>query len=250
LAFSEVADGARPQDPFNGLRSVRLACSSASRELDACVWVLADATLRVDGETGLLRAHGRHFTCSVPVAGAVEVFLDVLEAAGTAAWSVPLPGTGASFEGGVRACLSRDENLPELPPPPSSGPNFELSGRLADDAAEAAWTRARGALEAGFDAICGDTFCEGDYPAIEPLDFECAVDAADLVSRCAWTFAQAAVLAAPEGGFVPSLATPTCEIEVGASASDLLDVLSAEAPLYAPLPGRTTSVYDALLGCL
>ena len=35
-----------------------------------------------------------------------------------------------------------------------------------------------------------------------------------------------------------------------ASASELVRALSGTDPLYAPLPGKTTSLYDALIGCL
>jgi hypothetical protein len=49
---------------------------------------------------------------------------------------------------------------------------------------------------------------------------------------------------------VTETTTKRCNIDVGAPASALATALSGEDPLHAKLPGKTTSIYDALVGCL
>ena len=43
---------------------------------------------------------------------------------------------------------------------------------FTEDAQYEAWYTLRAGLELGFEAICGDTFCEGDYANITPLRFQ------------------------------------------------------------------------------
>ena len=58
---------------------------------------------------------------------------------------------------------------------------------------EANWDRffaLEGRLQHGFDAICGDTFCEGEYSDIRALRLRCSVDAVrGTVHECLWAFA-------------------------------------------------------------
>ena len=52
---------------------------------------------------------------------------------------------------------------------------------------EANWDRffaLEGRLQHGFDAICGDTFCEGEYSDIRALRLRCSVDAVRGTSAC------------------------------------------------------------------
>ena len=58
---------------------------------------------------------------------------------------------------------------------------------------EANWDRffaLEGRLQHRFDAICGDTFCEGEYSDIRALRLRCSVDAVrGTVHECLWAFA-------------------------------------------------------------
>lgn len=51
----------------------------------------------------------------------------------------------------------------------------DASSYLQDDADFEAWFTLRRQLRLNFDAICGDTFCEGDYTNIQALRFVCSV---------------------------------------------------------------------------
>ncbi|MGK4007940.1 hypothetical protein WMF31_35315 [Sorangium sp. So ce1036] len=111
-------------------------------------------------------------------------------------------------------------------------------------------------LKDDFDAVCGDTFCEGDYSNYEPLRFRCSVEEhAGTIGTCVW------VLAASNEDILPS----TGEVEVDARifrcvmplapetpVSDLIEALSTpgERAIHAALPGTGRSLYDGLADCL
>src|SRR3954447_24411774 len=56
------------------------------------------------------------------------------------------------------------------------------------------WYDSIHSLNAQFDQICGDTFCEGDWSNLTPLTFGCSVSSKlGSVKDCAWTFSAADV---------------------------------------------------------
>lgn len=121
----------------------------------------------------------------------------------------------------------------------------------------AGWERFRrveAALVRGFDQICGDTFCEGEYGNLQPQRLRCSVHAASgIVHECAWTFAGSTARVDDASGEVvvdsPSWA---CVIPVPeqTSLSELLATLEGPDPINTPLPGTNTSVYEGLTDCL
>ncbi len=239
---------------WSSLSTVQISCSSTekARKMKDCTWVLGGSVEHVDARTGELSSEARVFTCKIPVAGSAKAMLDVLSAAGDDALHAPLPGTGKSFHDGLVACF---ESVAAPSQPPRS--DESLFVELAEWAKErspgggAAWSETKRRLARDFDEICGDTFCEGEYADIAPLGFVCSVErATERVSRCAWTFAAADLSVGARGEISAMTATKRCFVEVDARASDLLSALSVPEPLHAPLPGKTTSVYDALIGCL
>lgn len=52
------------------------------------------------------------------------------------------------------------------------------------------------------------------------------------------------------GAIVTRTTTKRCNVEIGATATALATALAGDNPLTAKLPGRSTSIYDALIGCL
>jgi len=237
---------------FSNLATVRLACSSttAARKMKDCVWVLGGSIDYVDGRTGKLSGESRAFTCHVPVAGNAKAFLDTLSAAGDDALNAPLPGTGKSFYDGLVDCF---DGVSGGPPPVSTKTFYAELGEYLWESpdAGASWAATTRKLASSFDDVCGDTFCEGDYPDITALRFACSVNRnTTRVSRCNWTFALADTSVDSRGRVVARTATKVCTVEIGATAAALTSALSGDDPLHATLPGRTTSIYDALVGCL
>jgi hypothetical protein len=107
-----------------------------------------------------------------------------------------------------------------------------------------------------FDAICGDTFCEGDFSNYESLGFRCSVaEGAGTIGECVWVFAASTDEVVPETGEV-SVHTEAwrCPMPLAAdtSAAEFLQALSTpdEPALYAALPGTERALYDGLMDCL
>lgn len=126
----------------------------------------------------------------------------------------------------------------------------ELGDFLVDEADRNAWVAVRAALEKSFDDVCGDTFCEGDYGNLTPLDFECSVSSKlGKVRECAWTFAASSEqVDAATGNIATSVPFFICRVTPQAKAGELLTALSAD-PLHAQLPGLEKSLYDVIGDC-
>lgn len=119
------------------------------------------------------------------------------------------------------------------------------------------WERFR-AVEArlvrGFDAICGDTFCEGEFHNLQPLRFRCSVQAASgRVGECLWTFTgSTARVDTATGRIAVDARTWACRAPLAATTllPVLLQTLEQDDALHVALPGTPDSIYDGLTACL
>jgi len=122
------------------------------------------------------------------------------------------------------------------------------------DAQFDAWLTLRANLAADFDAICGDTFCEGDWSNITPLRLQCSVQRrSGRIGACVWSFAASNEDIDTVGGAVLADAGAwACRIPLAPATTidALLQALDGDEPLYRPLPGGAASIYDALGDCL
>ncbi|MEV5118716.1 hypothetical protein [Stenotrophomonas indicatrix] len=122
---------------------------------------------------------------------------------------------------------------------------------------EANWDRffaLEGRLQHGFDAICGDTFCEGEYSDIRALRLRCSVDAVrGTVHECLWAFAASDLEVSRNDGTVEAR-QPTwlCRLplEPSTPVEAFHTALAARNPLHDPLPGTSRSTYDGLTECI
>lgn len=130
----------------------------------------------------------------------------------------------------------------------------DIVSYLSADADIDAWYTLNYKLKDGFDDICGDTFCEGDYSNIEALSYRCSVDETHgTIGRCAWVFAASTEDIDPgNGDIVVDARHWSClsPVAPGTRAEDFLHALAVDAPLHAPLPGTGKSIYDGLIDCL
>ena len=122
---------------------------------------------------------------------------------------------------------------------------------------EANWDRffaLEGRLQYGFDAICGDTFCEGEYSDIRALRLRCSVDAVrGTVHECLWAFAASELaVSRNDGAIVARQPTWLCPLPLvpGTPVEAFHAALAARNPLHDPLPGTSESTYDGLTGCI
>lgn len=253
LARSCAEGDALCSGDYTNVMSVRLACSSTriARKMKDCVWVLGASVEHVDVSSGELTSDMHVWTCHVPVSGRATGMLAALEGGGAGALHAILPGTGKSFHDALVACLDGTTARPL--PAATTGSFVELGADLcaSADGPGAAWTNTKRRLNDGFDAACGDSFCEGDYPDVAGLGFSCSVDRTTArVAGCSWSFAAAATAVDSRGHMTAGTKTTRCGVAIDAPAGALTSALAGDDPLHAPLPGRTTSIYDALIGCL
>jgi len=119
------------------------------------------------------------------------------------------------------------------------------------------WERFRAGealLVRGFDAICGDTFCEGGFHNLQALRFRCSVQVATgRVGECLWTFTgSTARVDDATGRIAVEARTWACRAPLAAHTllPLLLQTLEQADALHAALPGAQDSIYDGLTSCL
>ena len=111
-------------------------------------------------------------------------------------------------------------------------------------------------LVRGFDNVCGDTFCEGQYYNLRPMRLRCSVHrASGVVGSCIWTFAGSYTQVQQTGQIDVDHGTYACVLPLapGTRLAELLGVWDAATgydALHATLPGTRTHVYDGLTECL
>lgn len=158
----------------------------------------------------------------------------------------------------MRAVLMMIGLLLCLASPPASAQDRYVDARLYPDPGSG-WERfgsVERALVAGFDDVCGDTFCEGEYYNLQAMRLRCSVEQANgQVAGCTWTFAGSNTSVLGDGRIDVDLRSYACALPLspGTPLEDLLQALEAapgRSAIDVPLPGTSTSVYDGLTQCL
>ncbi|AKV00653.1 hypothetical protein AKJ09_07316 [Labilithrix luteola] len=250
--FDNVCGDTFCEGDFSNLTSVRLACSATTKakKMKDCTWVFGGSIEYVAPASGAITSDAHTWSCKIPVNTTSKKFLDTLAAPGDDVIHRALPGTDKSFYDALVDCF--DGVVGNLPPTSTEGPFVEMKDFLWNGGGDgSAWMDTTRKLAKGFDDVCGDTFCEGDYSDIEALGFACAVDgAANKVRSCTWTFALANTEVDSKGSVVSDAILKSCSVKLYANPSTLVSALAGDDPLHARLPGKTTSIYDSLVGCL
>jgi hypothetical protein len=115
-------------------------------------------------------------------------------------------------------------------------------------------------LEKQFDFICGDTFCEGEYSNLRPLDLDCSVnEATQLVASCVWTFAGSYTdVDVTTGHIEVQSAVKTCDLGFVGNAKTLATFLRQasrpgkgrfEGLREVKIPGRDKALMEVLTDC-
>jgi hypothetical protein len=117
------------------------------------------------------------------------------------------------------------------------------------------WVSLRTQMANDFYNVCGDTFCESDYSNLTPLNFSCAVTSKEgKIKSCQYIFAGSFQLVdAKTGALNITSKTFVCKVPATGTVKSLMTFLSAAgttASIQRTLPGGTTTIYDALGGCL
>ena len=108
-------------------------------------------------------------------------------------------------------------------------------------------------LARGFDDVCGDTFCEGEYSNIQHLRYRCSVRAADgAMGECIWTLAGSNQEVDPTSGKVVvdgRIWQCKSPIMPGTTIGEFYRALAGREAIHARLPRGGGSIYDGLTDC-
>lgn len=108
-------------------------------------------------------------------------------------------------------------------------------------------------LAKGFDDVCGDTFCEGEYSNIQHLRYRCSVRAADgVMGECIWTLAGSnQAVDQTSGKVVVNGHIWQCRSPIvpGTTLGEFNQALEGRKAIDAPLPRGGMSIYEGLIDC-
>jgi hypothetical protein len=166
-------------------------------------------------------------------------------------------GGGCSVASATTNSVLQDESISAdtTKPAPVYG-DVEDALANGDETQYEAWRGIYTTLQSNFDDVCGDTYCGSDYSNLEPIRLRCSFDpASGLMKNCAYVFAGSYEVITPATGTIKVTAkTFSCHLPVsGIALTTFMSTLTAAGttpPLRRLLPGTSTSIYDALGGCL
>ena len=145
---------------------------------------------------------------------------------------------------------------PNTPTAPAPGPARYVDALdwPTSEAGLAAFGEAEDRLNMAFNRLCGDTFCEGEFSNMTPMQLTCSVDATKAtLKQCLWVFAGSQGSVNPKSGAVQTTAKLfKCKLLLAKDTpvDAFYEVMTGGDPLNAKLPMTNHSVYDGLLGCL
>jgi len=109
-------------------------------------------------------------------------------------------------------------------------------------------------LGLSFERLCGDTFCEGAYANLRPMQLSCSVDARKgTVRQCLWLFSGSSTRIHPKSGAVQaSSRIYECRLPLAGNTpvESLYQALDGAELLHAKLPMTHRVIYDSLRDCL
>jgi hypothetical protein len=257
--FDDVCGDTFCEGEYSNIVPLTLSCSVSSKagSVRDCAWTFAAAQVDVDPRNANIVVDAPTYQCHIKMKTTAPKLIAIL--AGDDALHAALPGAPAD----TPSIYDQLSDCFDHPIGQTSG-EYAETGTLSyvsardyytSSAGIDRWYAAREALKDGFDRICGDTFCGGDFSDLQAMDFTCAITkSTGNVKSCMWTFGGSWHLVQAHGGAQQITAsTFKCPVTVHGTLSKLLDVLTApgtDRPIDRPLPGMTTSAYDALHGCL
>jgi hypothetical protein len=229
------------------------SCSVTSKlgVIHDCAWTFASSEVVVDGATAAIAVNAPTYECHIHPRTTAPKLIALLQGS-AAAIHEALPGT-TSIADSLPACFEQPIGATPLPAS-TTGPYVAASAYYTTPSYQQSWRDAQTALVAGFDRVCGDTFCSGDMSDLASLAFECAITkSTGNVKSCAWTFGGSYTLIARTGDLDLTSDTFTCPVAVHGTLAQLIDTITApgtDDAINRPLPGTTATAYEALLGCL
>jgi hypothetical protein len=257
--FDQVCGDTFCEGDYANIQPLTFSCSVSSKagSVHDCAWTFAAAQVDVDPRTAAIVVDAPTYQCHVKMKTTATKLVQIL--AGADPLHAALPGAPAETPS-IYDQLGDCFDHPIGQTPGTFAQTGALSYVSARDYYSSAtwidrWYATTAALKDGFDRVCGDTFCSGDFGDLQAMDFTCAITkSTGNVKSCEWTFGGSWHLVAENSGTQQITAsTFKCPVTMKGTLSQFIGVITApgtDEPINRPLPGMTTTAYDALLGCL
>lgn len=234
--------------------TVNCAVSSIRGSVRDCAWTFSAAQAGVDANTAAIGVDAPTWECHFHPKTTARALIGLLVNADNAI-ETPLPGMGASIYDTLGECFFHPIGGTPITVASSPTPTYlDADNYYTSPTYVQRWDAAKAALVAGFDRVCGDTFCSSDYSDLQAMRLVCAVTkSTGNVKACDWVFGGSYSVVSTAGAVVETAHTYRCPLTVHGTLAQLMTTLTATStvdPIRRPLPGTTATAYDGLLGCL
>ena len=252
--FAGVCGDTFCEGDWSNLTPLTFGCSVSTKlgTVHDCAWTFAASQVAVDPVTAAIVTNAATFQCHITAKTSSTKLITLLSSSADAIHE-PLFGS-PSLSDQLGDCFAHP--IGATPITVATGTTYVAATDYYGTAVgQKKWHDAQAALVAGFDNVCGDTFCGSDFSDLQSLAFECAVTKSNgNVKSCAWVFGGSYHVVPSKGGALQETSsTFRCPFTVKGTLPQLITALTAPgAPdaIHRPLPGMTASAYDALGGCL
>lgn len=255
--FDSVCGDTFCEGDFANLTPLTFSCSVTSKAGDVkdCAWTFAGSYAFTDPKTAAIGVDAPTFVCHVAPKTTSVKLIALLQNSADAIHET-LPGTTGSIYDSLVDCFQHPIAGTPFTPNTAAGTYVDADAYYASAASQTKWRAGKDALTLAFDDICGDTFCGGDFGDLHALQLQCAITkSSGNVKSCDWIFGGSVTNIAKTGAVTPETKTWTCPIAMHGTIAQLATMLTTPPvgttnAIQRPLPGMTTSAYDALGGCL
>jgi hypothetical protein len=257
--FDNICGDTFCEGDWSNITPLTFACSVSSKagNVKDCAWNFAASQVDVDPRNAKVVVNAPTFECHIKMKTTAKKLAAIL--AGPESLHAALPGAPAE----TPSIYDQLGDCFEHPIGATPG-EFATTGKLAyvsssdyySGPSSDKWRQAQQALVAGFNNVCGDTFCSSDYSDLMSLDLECGITkSTGNVKTCSWVFGGSYFWVPNDrtGTLVTEHHTYNCSFDPDGTFPQLITTLTAPGTVDAirrPLPGGTATAYDALLGCL
>jgi hypothetical protein len=151
--------------------------------------------------------------------------------------------------------MAQAETTPKPAPVPATVRYVDAINWPASEAGMERFEKLEEHLAGAFGGICGDTFCEGEYGNLRPMQLRCSVDSTKgTMKQCLWTFAGSTTQVNGKSGAVQVNAKLfKCKLALAKDTpveSFYEALMSSKEPLEVKLPMTRKTVFDGLNACL
>ena len=257
--FNNVCGDTFCEGDYANLTPLTLMCAVSSKagQVHDCAWSFAGSYSSVDAVTAVVHESAPTFQCHFKANTTITKLVTLLQSSNDAI-NLPLPGSNTSIYDSLFDCFQHGAiGATPFSIPDVAAPKYVDGDTYYTSAANVAkWSTAKSNILAGFNNICGDTFCSSDYNDLQSLDFQCAITkSSGAVKSCNWVFGGSVYDISKTGAVSFTSKSFICPITMKGTFSQFLSTLTGAVPagvgpIDRPLPGMTTSVYDQINGCL